>query len=334
MKRVISIAGRRLVPLFLIIGLASCSGSGASPSQSDSRSPSTSPTTSHGPSPSATALPPGVLALVTPSFMPSGLLFAEGSLWAEDHASTNKLYRLDPTSAEVTGVVNLERPCDMDAGFGSIWVADSDRGALLRIDPQSLEIAATIEGLSRPCGPHVVGDAVWLIVDQGMAKIDPGTNTVELTAGERGAFPAAGGPPLWGAEVGTGTLIQVDPLDGRITATATLSGNPEIPYLLVADGQLWASNDATDEVKRFDAISGTETGTISVHAPSRLAFVEEVLWATSYNSGSVYAIDTSTLEVLKTLALGGTPNGIAVVPDGVWVADTTGQLFLLDTDVH
>lgn len=55
---------------------------------------------------------------------------------------------------------------------------------------------------------------------------------------------------------------------------------------------------------------------------------------TSYNGGSVSVIDTSTLKVLHTLELGGTPNGIAVVPAGVWVADTTGQLFLLDLDVR
>jgi YVTN family beta-propeller protein len=329
----ISIAGRRLVPLFLIAGLASCAGVGTSPSESGSEA-STSPTTSQGASPSANALPPGVLALVTPSFLPSGLLFAEGSLWAEDHASTNKFYRLDPASAEVTGVIDLERPCDAAAGFGNIWLADSDRGALLRIDPESLEIVATIEGLSRPCGPQVVGDGVWIAVDQGIAKIDPASNTTAFTVGEGGTFPAAGGPPLWGAEFGTGKLLQIDTLDGRISATATLSGNPEIPWLLVADGQLWATNDATSEVKRFDANSGTETGTISVSLPSRLALVEDVLWVTSYEGGSVYAIDTSTLEVLETLALGGTPNGIAIVPAGVWVADTTGRLFLLDLDVR
>ena len=66
----------------------------------------------------------------------------------------------------------------------------------------------------------------------------------------------------------------------------------------------------------------------------RLDMAGDVLWATSYNGGSVYAIDTTTLEVIKTLDLGGTPNGIAVVPDGVWVADTTGQLFLLDLEVR
>jgi YVTN family beta-propeller protein len=322
-----------LVLLLLIMVLASCAGTGASPSENGSTAPSTSAATSQAASPSAIALPPGVLARVIPTFQPSGLLYAEGSLWAEDHASTNTFYRLDPASGAVTGTVNAERPCDAAAGFGSIWLADSDRGELLRIDPESLEIVATIEGLSRPCGPQVAGDAVWLIVDQGMAKIDPVTNTVVLTAGEQGAFPAAGGPPVWGAEVGTGKLIQVNPPDGAVSATATLSGTPEIPFLLVADGQLWASNDATDEVKRFDANTGVETGTISVPFPSRLALAGDVLWATSYNGGSVYAIDTSTLEVIKTLDLGGTPNGIAVVPDGVWVADTTGQLFLLDLDV-
>ena len=330
----ISIAGRRLVALVLIVGLAACSGVGGSPSESSSTAPSTSPTTSQGPSPSATALPPGVLAVVIPTFQPSGLLYAEGSLWAEDHASTNTFYRLDPASGAVTGTVNVERPCDAAAGFDSIWLADSDRGALLRIDPESLEIVATIEGLSRPCGPQVAGDGVWVAVDEGIAKIDPATNTTAFTVGEGGIFPSAGGPPLWGAEYGTGKLFQIDTLDGGIGATATLSGTPEIPSLLVADDQLWASNDATDEVKRFDADTGADSGTISAAFPSRLALAGDVLWVTSYNSGSVYAIDTSTLEVIKTLALGGTPNGIAIVPDGVWVADTTGQLFLLDLEVR
>ncbi len=64
-------------------------------------------------------------------------------------------------------------------GFGSLWVADDEGGAVLRMDPRHGAIVDTYGLGGSPLGVAVGADAVWAASDDGtVARIDPETGEV------------------------------------------------------------------------------------------------------------------------------------------------------------
>ncbi len=68
---------------------------------------------------------------------------------------------------------------DIATGFGSLWVADDEGGAVLRMDPRHGAIVNTYGLGGSPLGVAVGTDAVWAASDDGtVARIDPATGDV------------------------------------------------------------------------------------------------------------------------------------------------------------
>ena len=96
------------------------------------------------------------------------------------------------------------------AAFDSIWVLapdlplvdDSATPNLIRIDPATNEVAATIPLPDRLCqGFTASEDAIWACAADALVRIDPATNaitdTVPIKGGQAFYRPAAGGGYLW-----------------------------------------------------------------------------------------------------------------------------------------
>jgi streptogramin lyase len=79
-------------------------------------------------------------------------------------------------------VVNIpagERPANLAVGEGAVWVWNHAR-QLLRIDPRTNKVVATIEGVSATLGAGVAvgGGSVWVVVPSGIGRVDPAVNDI------------------------------------------------------------------------------------------------------------------------------------------------------------
>ena len=104
--------------------------------------------------------------------------FGFSSLWVLGR----ELERLSPATGELVGTVDLVGGrVDVATGFGSVWIADDERQAVLRIDARQEAIVRTYDLQGSPLGVTVGADAVWVASDDGtVARIDPETDEVMI----------------------------------------------------------------------------------------------------------------------------------------------------------
>jgi streptogramin lyase len=276
-------------------------------------------------------------------FKPSGIVATADAIWAEDHAQTNRVYSIDPMTGKTTAEVTVRRPCDVIAAFDRVWIADLDAGQLLAVDPSTNHIEERVRGLNRPCGVQAVDGAIWLAVDDGLARVDPqsGHKTIVKLAGA--AFPGPG-TPLWAVLYKSGKLVRVDTESNTVRLTVPpppkRPTEAPAPVPVIGFGSLWVGGATS--VYRLDPQTGKVQAEIPTAlessiapgtpaAPSRFLVTQSGVWLTSYESGAVERIDPSTNTVVYRAELGLNPNGIAQGFGAIWVADTgEGRLYRLD----
>src|SRR6266545_2245106 len=98
------------------------------------------------------------------------------AIWAASTLAISRIdlatSRLSPTRSSIWG--------PMAYGFGSVWVADDENGAVVRVDPRQEAVLRTYDVGGRPFGLAVGAGALWAASDDGsVARIDPRSDTVE-----------------------------------------------------------------------------------------------------------------------------------------------------------
>jgi serine/threonine protein kinase len=122
-----------------------------------------------------------------------------GSLWVLGR----QLERLNAlTMRRVSTVEFAGGFVDVATGFGSVWIADDDGRAVLRVDARHEAIVRTYDLDGSPLGVALGADAVWVAGDDGtVARIDPESDDV--------ANIRVGGAPR-GLDVGAAVWVSVD----------------------------------------------------------------------------------------------------------------------------
>jgi DNA-binding beta-propeller fold protein YncE len=123
-----------------------------------------------------------------------------GSLWVLGR----ELERLNAGTMRRVSTVPLAGGfVDVATGFGSVWIADDEGRAVLRVDARQEAIVRTYDLDGSPLGVSVGADAVWAAGDDGtVARIDPESDDV--------AEIRVGGAPR-GLDVGeTAVWVSVD----------------------------------------------------------------------------------------------------------------------------
>lgn len=117
------------------------------------------------------------------AFYQGGLVYAFGSLWVPE-TYRDQVWRIDPVARRVQARISTGRyPALLTAGGGSVWVSQGEAGSVARIDPRTDAVVATI-----PVGRQAGGK------DQPSGvNFDPYTNAVlvDLPATHRIASIAA-----------------------------------------------------------------------------------------------------------------------------------------------
>ena len=167
-----------------------------------------------------------VLATIATPGYPWSIAAAGGSLWLGERAST--VSRVDPVRRATSTAVRGSNIPYLWAAAGSVWVGDDGARALLRVDPASGAIVATIP----------TGDGPSDVVSDGSS--------------------------LWFANHREGTIDRVDLATNAVTRLTRVAGDaPE--RLELAFGSLWVTGRGTDLV-RLDPTTGAVQAVVDVGA--------------------------------------------------------------------
>jgi putative pyrroloquinoline-quinone binding quinoprotein len=186
--------------------------------------------------------------------------------------------------------------------FGSVWMADTTRDELLRVDPDSRRVVGRLP---------VAGELALGVGDGSLWALQEGR--------ARGGFGLSG------------PLLRIDPSTNRVTARialGTVAGQPFAGYE-VLDGrdEVWVAG--ASGALRIDARTNRVTQTIA--APDQLvsthfALLDGDLWAIT-EDGRLLSFDTRTGRPVSNVRLGLTEAGdLGTGPGGTLIAATPGAL--------
>ena len=177
---------------------------------------------------------------------------AFGALWVAD-CKDRTLNRIDletgRTSAVIaTGIANPKGELNVVAGAGSIWVASDAKGVIVRVDPASNQVTASIEV---DPGTYYLAfglGSLWAVsaVRQSLQKIDPQTNAVvqRTGLGRQPGFLVAGEGAVWVQEQGDGTLARIEPESGAISGRVKIDETLKYGDIDAGGGKVWLRTTA------------------------------------------------------------------------------------------
>jgi hypothetical protein len=154
--------------------------------------------------------------------------------------------------------------------FGAMWLSDSSRGEILRVDLRARRVTKRIPVGSEAALATGAG-SVWALRRgpgyQGgpLLRIGPATGRtiarIPLRTAAGGPFPGGslliGGGRVW--VLGATGAMAVDPARDRVVAEIRLGGDFTVSDAIVHDGELWISRK-DGSVTRFDARTGRRLG--------------------------------------------------------------------------
>jgi streptogramin lyase len=225
-----------------------------------------------------------------------------GLLWA---ATTVRLHRSTapamPQSAagRVLSSVTVPDPVfTVAAGEGGVWVPDDREGTLLRIDPRTGQLAATIS--ISPKRPVLAGlfDAV---------ATSPGA--------------------VWVTSVVDNSLLRIDPSSNRVAQRISLGMRPS--SLSILGGDAWITGSQANRVLRVAVQTGTVEARIVVTDPGPVAAGDGTVWVVSEMEGVLSRIDPATNRVDQVLqaaaGLDYVVDAVVATTGGAWFRDLAAQ---------
>jgi YVTN family beta-propeller protein len=178
----------------------------------------------------------------------------------------------------------------VEAGFGSVWVANGPAGTIIRIDPATDKVVATIQ----------VGRPVCCL--------------------------AFGAKAVWAASLATDSVVRIDPAANAVV-DAFPSGGLAPQGISFADGFVWVANhhgNPTGSIAKIDPATDTVIDVIPVGAasftggPSALAAVPGSVWAGVPNQSAVVRIGTGADAISATIPVHGACGEVAADPQQAW----------------
>lgn len=225
-----------------------------------------------------------------------------------------------PVTARVAYRIDVGPATTVAYGAGSVWVSvdpvDSSDRSLLRIDPATDEIVATIP---LPGVPGWETGGGGLVVAEGSVWV-------------AGGLDGAGSG-------GEGFITRIDPATNRVIDTITLKEG-DVADVAVNGEAIWAlirGNPSQPKIVRIDPSSGQAVATIPLdggYGRSIFAIDGSVLAAIAqppggpFDGGTLVRIDPSTNQVAGTLDLGTYPS--VATGDGTMWAVTDSGLVQID----
>lgn len=243
------------------------------------------------PAPTGIGLGDKLVATIKVSSAPCAMAVDATSAWVTSNSS-GALDRIDPTTNQVAGhaIVGVG-PCGIAVGSdGRIWVADLGKGAVLAVDPVSMKVTATIDG---------VGPALW-----------------DLKAG----FGS-----IWVADRKAKALLRIDP--GKVTITARIPVGPQPSGIAVLDDGVWVTDDTDYTLRRIDPATNKVASTVkAAGTPSWFADDAHTnLVVAERGTGKVVVVDPTAATLGTEVAGFNEPLDGTVFAGRAWIPEGSGR---------
>lgn len=207
-----------------------------------------------------------------------------------------------------------------------VWVAGSEDGALVRIDPASNKVVDHLALSSAATGdPVEVGSgfgSLW--VGMGMPgsilRVDPVSRAVTASmAGPDNPSLEVGPDAVWVVGYDSGAVVRLNPTTNQAPTVAYVGKGAA--KIAVGEGGVWISNMLTGEVIRLDPISGQVTATIAVGGePHGIVTGAGSVWVVDrVDNGRLLRIDPATNLVARVIPVGPRPSHVGFSGGYVWV---------------
>jgi len=219
-----------------------------------------------------------------------------------------------------------EKPRGVALAGGELWLTEEDVGTVVRVEPASGSIAASIAVGVRPEGPAAGPDAVWVPnwASDSVSRIDTQSRQVvaAIAVGQGPTDVAVSGTSVWVANEKSNSVSRIDAITNHVTATIATGGRPVA--IAASEAAVWVEDFGTNRIWRIDPRTNQVVATIRVGQGRHLIAIApdgDAVWASNSRERSVSRIDPSTNRVIATVAVGRTPIGLAATDGVVWVAN-------------
>ena len=268
----------------------------------------------------ATTAPTPAISTIQVGPNPAGIAFGDGAAWVAQ-AAEGTVARIDLGSDRITATVKIGDPAVLRAagcGAESIHAVPHGSFKVRRCDlPKAV---ATVPG------------AVWATKNdmEALVRIEPRSNRVVATIpiGIDAWYLAVSPTDVWATDFYRDTVVHVDPIAGRVVAT--ISGLPYGQSgIAIAGDSVWVASSRADVISRISAASDRVVATLPVdHVPLPVVYAFGTVWVRNEmaeGNGTVIRIDPAADKVLAKIAVGPEAgrdglDAIGVAPDGIWVA--------------
>jgi len=210
----------------------------------------------------------------------------------------------------------------------SVWLTNYADNQLLRVDPQTNEIAATFP-FPGPDGIEKDGNTIIVASFDGefVARVDPGSGAI-LQQVDVGGTPTEVvshvDHGLWAAVFDTGELVEIDRDSFEILRRVTVGQGPVGLY--ASRSYLWAANHDEGTIVKVDPETAEVVWTVSVgDGPTELVVNSGSVWVTVTDDGNLVQVSAANGSILSSTPLGGVsggggPTGISFADNTLWVA--------------
>ena len=170
-----------------------------------------------------------------------------------------------------------------------VWVSNSPKDTVHRLDPKTNKVAASIAVGKHPCSGLAVGfGSLWV--------------------------------PNCGEKDGTGkSLMRVSLKEGKVEATLPFEVPQSEGGLTTGAGSVWVMTDAKGTLTRIDPDTNKAVAEIYVAPGSyAVAFGEDAVWVTSTEKSVLTRVNARTNVVEQTIPVGPRPRFLSVGEGSVW----------------
>ncbi len=185
----------------------------------------------------------------SPALQQTAIAVGEGAVWVAD--GFGLLTRIDPRRPSRQRVYRLRRYTNAIAtGGGAVWLSAGSPPSVLRVDPRTGKVVATIPIAARSGAfapfPHAVGvgaGSVWVTNGNTatISRVDLQTEgvVVSLKLALNLSRVAVGSGAVWVADTDFGTILKIDPATNRVVGRVELGGGAHPQDIAVGGGKVW-----------------------------------------------------------------------------------------------
>jgi hypothetical protein len=214
------------------------------------------------------------------------------------------------------------------AAFGSVWLSDPSRGAVVRVDARTRRVTARIS-VGSEAALEVSAGSAWALPrpSTALVRIDPRTNRVVGRVALGQTFAQSGlvasDSRVWA--IGLNGAVAVDPARDRVTGRIRYSAAGfQVVDAFVRGRELWmTTSDGT--VRRYDARTGRPRGRLPWKTSAALYPFGDQLIAVPRPGSSVALVDPRTGRARWRAPIGGEIHEADVVRGRVYLAGTDAR---------